>query len=77
MSKKQKSTRDKKLRVVLERFARVLVAGIAGAVITYLPDAIDAFDVPDSVRPWVAIALAGAITALDKLRRWGQDPGEK
>jgi len=65
---------SQKWKTVLTRLVRVGVAGAAGAVVTVLPEVGDAF--PGAWQPFAAVAIAALIVALDKLRRWGADPGE-
>jgi hypothetical protein len=64
-----------RLKTALVRFGRVLLFGVVGVVITALPDLFAS--VPDAYQPIAAVVLTALITGLDKLRRYGSDPGEE
>lgn len=64
-----------RLKTALVRFGRVLLFGVVGVVMAALPDLFA--NVPDEYQPIAAVLLTALLTGLDKLRRYGSDPGEE
>lgn len=61
-------------KAALVRFGRVLLYGVLGVVIAALPDLVTS--VPAEYQFIAAPALVAVLAGLDKLRRYGTDPGE-
>jgi len=61
-------------KAALVRFGRVLLYGVIGVVAAALPDLFAS--VPAEYQFVAAPALVAIIAGLDKLRRYGNDPGE-
>ena len=63
-----------RMKTAAIRFGRVLLFGVIGVVATALPELFTS--VPDPYQPLGAVVLTALLTGLDKLRRYGADPGE-
>lgn len=61
-------------KAALVRFGRVLLYGTVGIVVAALPDLFAS--VPQEYQFVAAPALIALVAGLDKLRRFGNDPGE-
>src|SRR6185312_7892224 len=63
-----------KQKTALVRFGRVLVFGAIATVASALPDLFAS--IPQEYQSVAVPALTAILAGLDKLRRYGQDPGE-
>ena len=63
-----------KQKTALVRFGRVLVFGAIATVASALPDLFAS--IPQEYQFVAVPALTAILAGLDKLRRYGQDPGE-
>lgn len=61
-------------KAALVRFGRVVLYGVIGILIAALPDLLTS--VPAEYQFIAAPALTAILAGLDKLRRYGTDPGE-
>lgn len=61
-------------KAALVRFGRVVLYGVIGVVIAALPDLFAG--VPAEYQFIAAPILTALVASLDKLRRYGADPGE-